>query len=296
MSEEEDLSLFHQVKLAMGSALGAFVGDSIVYPFDTMNTWVKLDSSISKVKVVQNKISALGYRSLYGGINAQFGCIFLPETIYFFIYQYSNKRCRELVDLLEKPRLIPFIPTITATFAEFVSLYALLPFDAMRVRLQSGAEQFKATSLYSAFAKTIRSEGILRLFTGSPLYMSYAIVTNTLLFQSYEYIRIGLKSEKQGDFNLQNTIVATALATSITTIFTNPIDLLITRYQCYDHSVEGKESMRLVNLVKREYNSLGLVGMQRGLLLRMSYFSIQAAFTLSIFEYIRQKYGYDFSD
>jgi len=294
--KEQEPSFAYQIKLAIGSASAYLFADSLTYPFDTMNTWIKLNSKIPKIKVVETQISSLGKKSLYRGINAQLGSVFFPGTIYFFVYEYSNRRSREFVDHIRKPGLIPFIPLFTATFSEIVSIYALLPFEAMRLRLQSGSEQFKSKNLYSAFAKTIKAEGLRRLFTGSPLYITSAVVTNTLLYQLYEYIRISLKSDIHRDFNFENTMIATALATSITTIFTNPINLLITRYQCYDHSIEGKEAMRITNFIKREYANLGLVGMQRGLLLRMSYFSFQATITLTIFEYIRQNYGYDFAD
>ena len=122
--------------VALGSAAGSCFGDTLVYPFDTMNTWIKLDSSKRSYPVlVKEHIRRLGYPSLYNGVRTQFGCIFIPEAIYFASYEFLNKWSRNLLDRVDKPYLIPFIPSFSATAGEALSLCVLVPMDAVKTRM-----------------------------------------------------------------------------------------------------------------------------------------------------------------
>lgn len=296
--------------VALGSAGGEFVADTFVYPFDTINTWIKMDRTNTKQPtLVKNMIKIHGMKSLYAGVNAQFPCIFLPSFIYYLLYEASNKFCRKFLDNMDLPGLIPFIPSITATFSEGCSLLIFVPMDGIRTRLQSGT--FKYPSVAVGLKQTIEKEGIMRLFSASPIYLANTLIYNTCLFQAYEYFRIKWKREREVElkayclkngltykksdleFNLIDTIKCTLIANSIAITVTNPLDVIITRYQIEDSS---KKAISKWQVMKQMFLKEGFRGVGKGVTLKLFYTNVQSFIYIPIYEYLRQKYGYDFSD
>lgn len=305
--EKDNNSAWSKLIVAFGSATSVFLGDTIVYPIDTMNTWVKLNTHTSQPKIIKEHLNRLGLKHLYAGFSTQFGCIFLPGFIYFGCYEALNRSARKFLDSVEKPKYIPFIPMVTATIAEAVSLVFLVPFDAMRTRMQSGSYNYP--TVLEGFKEISRKEGTLRLFRASPVYLINALVTNTFLFQTYEYLRILLKERREKDeiehgllkkgqhdgFNLKETLIASWVSTTATAILTNPIDFIITRYQCHDASNKEFE-LSFKEVILKAQKEVGILGMNRGLVIKIIVTNILGFTSLVGYEYLRQNYGVDFSD
>lgn len=255
-----------------------------------------------------NTVKREGMRSLYAGVNAQFPCIFIPSFIYYVLYDISNRWSRKLVDYMETPGLIPWIPSVTATFSEGVSLVVYVPMDGIKTRLQSG--NYKYQSIVAGLRETAQREGLMRFFSASPKYLMKALVYHTCLFQSYEYLRIKWRKQKEDDmrieaerrgevyhqgdlkFNMNDTICATLIANTLATAITNPVDMLIIRYQITDSS---KSQLSTLNLLKQCFVNEGMKGFNRGLLLRLCYTNVQCLIYLPLYEYLRQNYGEDFA-
>ena len=306
-SNERKTSIGTQILIAVGSATGAFIGDTLTYPFDTMNTWIKLHTgSQSKLRLVRENIIHNGPRALFGGLSTQPYCIYLPKIIYFTSYDYSNKFMRHVLDYFNTPSLIPFIPSLTATFSEALGLTVMVPMDGLRTRMQSGDYKYK--SVLSGLQETIKNEGLLRLYQASPLYFTYFLIFNTLLFQTYEIFRIREKNElkrkylqnheeldleAEHQFNLLSTVKHAVMATTLAAAATNPIDLVITRYQVVDKS---EQKLSIFEVVRSTVRKEGVRTLNRGILLKICYTNLATIITLPIYEYLRQTYGYDFSD
>lgn len=282
--------------VATGSALANLFSETLVYPFDTINTWIKLSKRGEPMwGVVKSHLGKSGFSSLYKGMNTQLLVAFVPSFLYFLCYEVTNRWARIALDHFSLHSLSTFIPTLTATVSELFSLTVLVPMDAIKTRYQMNSEAFKYNSLSHAFKDIIEKEGLLRLFQASPLYLVNSVVFNTLLFQFYEYFRIQqMKKEHKENTqltlldSLRHSLFATMIATSIT----NPLDLIITRYQCIDSSV-GQLSLK--NMVKEIVRTEGWLALNRGMTFKTFYWCIDACIYLPIYEQLRKNFGTDFA-
>lgn len=296
-----------QFMVALGSATGYLVGDTLTYPLDTMNTWIKLSTgSQTQLELVKKNLRAKGNKSLLSGLSTQPYCVFLPGLIYFLSYDYSSRGVRRGLDYFKMPSLIPFIPSFTATLSEGLGLLVMVPMDALRTRMQSGA--YRYDSVMKGILEIKRKEGFYRLYQASPLYFTYMLLFNSMLFQTYEYLRITdkrkieklvsekkiePKEENESDFDLLKTLKHTVVATSMAAALTNPIDVIITRYQILDKSTQKLSTWDIFSKTARKE---GLSGLNRGLWFKVFYSNLNALIAIPVYEYLRQNYGYDFSD
>jgi len=83
------------------TSLGAFIGDVLVYPFDTLATRQKAcqsTQSMNLIQLLQHIRTNENMTSLYRGINTSFMSIFVPTFVYFGIYEYLNIISHKAID------------------------------------------------------------------------------------------------------------------------------------------------------------------------------------------------------
>lgn len=282
--------------IAFGSASMNMIAETLCYPFDTMNTWIKVTSRKQKIlKLIRKNIKTDGFWALYRGVNTQFYVSMLPSFIYFFLYETLNRIGGNFLKYMGKDHYAMFLPTLTAGISESCSLMIMVPMDALKTRLQMNSPEYRYTSIMNGLTEIIRKEGYIRLFKASPIYICHAIVFNVILFQSYELFRIRTMKAK-GISNDQLTFVDslknTALATMIAMAVTNPLDLILTRYQVIDSS---RGALSLHKVVRDVIRNDGFLGLNRGVWFRTFYGCIEACMLLPFYEELRKKYGHDFA-
>jgi hypothetical protein len=84
-----------------------------------------------------------------------------------------------------------------------------------------------------------KHEGIIRLFQASHLYIVSMIVYTSLQFWMYEMFRYWYlsrrhKNEEVKKLKFSESITATLVSTAFATFVSNPLDVLITRFQLVD--------------------------------------------------------------
>jgi hypothetical protein len=101
----------------IGSALGVFVADCILYPLDSINTLVKIDKkSRSTYQIFTRTINKKGISQFYKGLNTQFLISFFPSNfslsksknlpigvIYFYSYEFGNLKGKEILEKHNMP-------------------------------------------------------------------------------------------------------------------------------------------------------------------------------------------------
>ena len=137
---------------------------------------------------------------LYRGVNTQFYVTFLPTFVYFFLYEYSNRYFRQLLERNNLQKYSSVTPMVTATVSELFSLLIIVPMDTLKKRYQVNQGQYRYRSMAHGLVSISKKEGILRLFMASPVYLVYATLYNTILFQIYESLRIK-RMQLQGKTN-----------------------------------------------------------------------------------------------
>jgi len=66
-----------------------------------------------------------------------------------------------------------------------------------------------------------------------------------------------------------DTLVITQVSTFVSTLATNPLDFIITKFQATDSTVEKDLSLR--KIVKIAYNKHGLLGLNKGMGVKLLY-------------------------
>jgi len=288
--------IMNTLLIAGGSAAANFFAELLCYPLDTVNTWIKTSYSQTTIRsLIQKNVQTEGLSVFYRGVNTQAFVSLVPSFIYFSAYEMLNRVARKFCDRMNWEKQVRYIPTVTSGLSECFSLLLMVPMDALKTRLQLNSPEYRYASISKGLKEMIKREGYVRLFKASPLYIFHAIIFNITLFQSYELFRIRMMEvEKKTNEQLtlldcvQNTICATAIAMA----FTNPLDLVITRYQVVDSSV-GKLSLK--KIVKEIVKKDGWTGLNRGVVFRTLHGCLEACILLPVYEELRKKYGEDFA-
>lgn len=126
------------MKIAFVSSLGNWLGDTIMFPIDTISTRLKA-SKHANHHPVNFALSAIqaDKLKLFKGVQLTFPATFIPSLLYLTVYdecmnlvadyvhKYSNK---------ESLRLI--FPFFVSSFAQVLTLIPYLPVDTVRTRIQ----------------------------------------------------------------------------------------------------------------------------------------------------------------
>lgn len=279
--------------VATGSSLANYTAAMLCYPLDTINTWIKLSDRGACVKtIIRNHIRKDGYRVLFKGGGTTFLQTFVPAFSYFFLYESLNRYGKKLLDRFEMQKYSMFLPGVTAGISEASSLLISVPIDTVRTRMQMNSPDYQYKSLFQGLSQVIRKEGYIRPFKASPLYLFNNIVQSMIFFQTYEYLRVKSKQQKK-EATVISSLWNTAVATAVTCLITNPLDLLIIRYQSIDSSLV---KLSVKKIAQDLYRKDGLPGLNRGLSFGMIYGIINACAYIPIYEELRKRYGFDFSD
>ena len=289
-------NIFSTFVVAVGAAVGTLISETICYPLDTVNTWVKTWPGKERIpQIIHQNIKTDGYRVFLKGSNTQFIVAFVPSFLYFFSYEVGNMYSRKYLEYLHQERYSHLTPLLTATLAEFIALTVLVPMDALKKRYQVNSELYQYKSISHGLSEMVRKEGYMRLFKASPLYLVHATVFNTILFQTYETLRIGqMKREnKEGkDLTIMDSIISSSKAALLATLLTNPLDVIITKYQVIDSSVSKLSAKQLfIDTYRRD----GLRGLNRGVTVKCLYRVIDTCIYMPIYEEFRKRFGSDFA-
>lgn len=84
--------MFNKVKIALISALGNWIGDTILYPVDTISTRLKASKYVNH-NPISFTISAIknDRLKLFKGVQLSFPAAFIPTFCYVAIYDYGMK-------------------------------------------------------------------------------------------------------------------------------------------------------------------------------------------------------------
>lgn len=287
----EDISFAYFKVPAITSAVSYF-SSVLLYPFEVCSTVIKAD--VKKIKLQQAARSIYkegGYRSFYKGLNTVFYEVFPPTLIYFATYDIINNKLSKVFGKKHKNKKW-VIPVFSSFLAETASLAIYVPINMVQTRIQTGRKNYQYESSYSALRAIAKEEGFLRLYLASPLLMIYMLGFTTIQFSLYEWLKKGILSYKEKkEFGIRDSLVATFFATMVASGVTNPIDTLVTRYQCTNFSAKGNKELTVFKLIKRDYKLYGFAGINRGFLIKMAIDIYYSSFYIPVYEHLRQKYG-----
>lgn len=126
------------MKIALISALGNWIGDTILFPLDTISTRLKASKyanhnpiNFAVSEIVKEKMN------LFKGVQLTFPASFIPSLIYLTVYDHGMK---VIANYLHKNTYDESIklafPFFVSSFAQLVALFLYLPVDTVRTRIQ----------------------------------------------------------------------------------------------------------------------------------------------------------------
>ena len=287
----QDISLDY-LKVPAITSVTSFFSSVLFYPLEVCATVIKADvKKIRLAQAVKMIHSDGGYRSFYKGLNTVFYEVFPPTLIYFCTYDILNKKLSEMFGEKHKNKKW-VIPVFSSFLAETASLAIYVPINMVQTRIQTGRKNFQYESSFSALRAIAKEEGFLRLYFASPLLMIYMLGFTTIQFSLYEWFKKGILSFKEKkEFGIYDSVLATWGATIIASGVTNPIDTLVTRYQCTNFAAKDSKELTAFKIIKRDYRLFGFAGINRGFFIKIAADVYYSSIYIPVYEFLRQKYN-----
>ncbi|ETW03716.1 hypothetical protein H310_05095 [Aphanomyces invadans] len=141
------------------------------------------------------------------------------------------------------------------------NVYAGLPFDVVKVRLQTqGTSTTHYNGLFDCFARTVRQEGIRSLWKGAVPALSSAIVENSVLFTANGALKRILFEQGDALSTLDEALVGSTSGLFSAAAIT-PAEVIKCRLQTYAHA----GSMGIWRCTKTIVQEGGVMGLTAGL-------------------------------
>lgn len=289
---------FHPLYVATISSLSNILADTLTYPLDLLNTQIKSDFKNSYKDIVKSSYNQLGIRGFFKGSSTILPGTFPPCVIFYWAYENINKKLFNLFRNYHEEKYKSIIPIISSSLSEMLSLTIIVPVDTIQTRIQS--HKYPYNNLIDGLKHLIKNEGFVRLYSSSHLMIMQNLLFVSSQFSIYEDMRlkyIDYKANKNHDnsktINSKESIGMVLIATTISCLICNPINLLVVKYQMID---TNKKDLNLKKIVKGIYDKYGLRGLNRGLWVKTVYYCCNSVIYLPIYEHIRQQYGINLAE
>jgi hypothetical protein len=225
----------------LSGGIGGLVGDSVMYPLDTVKTRQQGAPSQTKYRSTPraffNVIKEEGiFRGLYGGYSpAALGSF--PATLTFFLTYESTKRL--FINQWGVPDSVAFF--VSGLLGDLASSFIYVPSEVLKTRLQLqgrynnpfSVSAYNYKGMNDAYRTIVRTEGYRALFYGYKATLIRDLPFSAIQFAFYEKFHslaqnfVGAGNDMGVGLELLTGGVAGGLAGAITT----PLDVVKTRIQ-----------------------------------------------------------------
>ena len=127
-----------EVKIALISALGNWIGDTILYPIDAISTRLKASKFVNHNPITFAITTIKNDKlKLFKGVQLSFPAAFIPTFCYVSVYDWGMKTVSNVIEKYkyhESTKLI--FPFFVSSIAEIICLVFYLPVDTVRTRVQ----------------------------------------------------------------------------------------------------------------------------------------------------------------
>lgn len=120
------------------SACGNWLGDTLLYPIDTISTRLKANKHIyhHPINFAISTIKEDKFK-LFKGVQLSFPAAFIPSLVYLTAYDMGMKSVSHYVHKYTHHEYIKLaFPFFVSSCAQFFALFTYLPVDVVRTRIQ----------------------------------------------------------------------------------------------------------------------------------------------------------------
>lgn len=296
-SSRERLSSMSNVLLAGG--VGGAVGDSIMFPLDTVKTrqqgapTVLKYRSMTKASLTILREEGL-FRGLYGGYTPALLGSFPATMAFFGAYEYTKRLF--IIDYA-------FNETFTHLAAGFIgdlaSSFIYVPSEVLKTRLQLQGRHnnqyfnsgYNYRGMIDAVKTIIRTEGSGALFYGYRATLIRDLPFSAFQFAFYEKLRLWAQRFVGigNDMSVGLELMTGGLAGGLAGVITTPLDVVKTRVQTQHSTVISSSgpavlSNSTVGALTTVYRTEGIRGIFSGVGPRLFWTSIQSSIMLLIYQ------------
>jgi len=278
------------------ASLGGIAGllmEGVLHPIDTIRTRLKANTKIYQpfLRQVTKMYRNEGPFSYFRGLTCTLYGSFISNASYFWIYE--KLKYMLIQDKILSASTAPFL---AAFVGGFTSDFIYLPFDVIRTRMQLKPGVYDYKNFIDGFRKIVRYEGVTTLYLGGPVFFTLSGILTSLTFGCYEIFHKALKPffSTEQEVNIPLSICSSALAASVAAFVTNPLDVLVTRMQSVNTTVQDPYTIK--GLVKKIYKNEGLTGFMKGVSGTVGYYAISSIILFPTYELLKAVFHVDLSE
>jgi len=227
-----------------------------------------------------------------------------PATmIYLTSYEGIKKYMEEHMSWIPGP----VVHLAGGMFAEAISCTIFVPVDVIKERMQvyqptkggsssvgGAGNNLVYRNSFDSFKSIMRTEGLGGIYKGYGATLLSFGPYSALYFVGYEYIRgraAQYAGKKVEDLSFSEVLACSALAGSIASYITTPLDLVKLRMQIVGGQNPGapRPSMRI--MLSEIYHTNGVAGLFRGSMARVGAFTPCVAVSMAVFESCKKLWG-----
>ncbi|XP_052063076.1 S-adenosylmethionine mitochondrial carrier protein-like isoform X1 [Mytilus californianus] len=257
-----------RVALLAGAAAGTSV-DVSLFPLDTIKTRLQSHAGFWK---------SGGFRGIYSGLlSVTIGSA--PTAAVFFCTYETTKNFASSVGLSKS---FPIVHMAGASFGEVTCCLIRVPVEVIKQR----AQVFTNTSSYSVLRNTLQSEGFRGLYRGYLSTVIREVPFSFMQFPMWEYFKILWSREQGKPVDPWQSSVCGAVAGSIASGITTPLDVAKTRIMLAEKN-SALASGSIPHAIKIIFLEKGVKGLFAGIIPRVIWISIGGAIFLGVYEKVK---------
>ena len=222
-----------------------------------------------------SKVEGLG--SLWSGLSPTLVLAVPTTVIYFTAYEYLKLKLVQTITQRQAENYMTAISLASGGLARTLACVIVNPLELIRTKMQSQKMAFG--EVRKALEITVKSEGKVGLWKGVSASLMRDVPFSAIYWPCYEYLR-------PSEYNFSQICVAGAVAGSVASAATNPMDVIKTRIQIQ----LGENGVKMSNsqVVQEIIQSHGIKGLWAGLTPRLLKVAPACAIMISSYEYCKR--------
>lgn len=293
MEDDED-DLFQQTRRNfVCGALATVLPDFLLYPLDTVNVRMKAINSFSGYAQLgpafRTIVKEEGVRrGLYPGVSMVLLASLPANGVYFASYELA-KRVGSHGCGGSNSDYMPMVHFTAGAFSELATSLVNVPVEVVKSRLQlQGSVHMNVNYRYNhpieAFVSIVKHEGLRGLYCSLRQSLLLDCGFSAIQFCAYEYFKLKGMRWKGGNLSIRENLVTGGLAGALAGALTNPLDVLVCRFQTQGEPRKYHSVRHAFSCIMREE---GLRGFTRGLVPRVLWLTPYASLQFAAYEFLK---------
>jgi len=277
----------------VAGASGGISAITVFYPLNRIRTLLQAadpsKNTESIKKCVRNIIRKEGIQGFYRGWWGQIVALGSSNFIHFYCYNMF----KVMIQARTKKNIGVTANLLIGAAAAVINVLATTPLWMVTTQLTNAAKKglVEYKGVIDGLCRCYEEEGFGGLYKG--LGTNLILVTNpTIHFFVYERVRMfvtAIKKRSNKSVTSLDYFFIGALAKTVATLFTYPLQVAQTQLRADRKNVEGKHDYRgIVDCIKKLYMARGIAALFQGLTIKLWQTVLTAAFQFMTYEKIQR--------